>query len=214
MEQGLEVEQPEEEAPDTGNGGRSGRQRKQRRGGNGRGDAVRLSTRETLRRVVRQRERHTCREHPQRPRQTTGDGRMPERTSARGELPRSASAGGGGVPQGTRRVVDGRRGDDETRSTRKGERPQPRCPQPGEPHGRLQGATNLQSDARRKPPKPGGTARAERVRALAGSSRREANQHGSAQCSSHEMHRDGTCGSPGVDAHRECRRRGDLWTTP
>jgi len=42
----------------------------------------------------------------------------------------------------------------------------------GEPHDRLQGATNLQAVARSKPSKPGGTARAERARNLAGPSRR------------------------------------------
>jgi len=42
----------------------------------------------------------------------------------------------------------------------------------GEPHDRLQGATNLQTVARSKPSEPGGTARAERVRCLAGPSRR------------------------------------------
>lgn len=42
----------------------------------------------------------------------------------------------------------------------------------GEPHDRLQGATNLQAVARSKPSEPGGTARAERVRCLAGPSRR------------------------------------------
>jgi len=43
----------------------------------------------------------------------------------------------------------------------------------GEPHGWLQGAKNLRSLQRRKPPKPGGTARAERVRRVASSSRRK-----------------------------------------
>jgi hypothetical protein len=42
----------------------------------------------------------------------------------------------------------------------------------GEPHGRLQGATNLQGNARSKPSKPGGTARAEHARGLAASRRR------------------------------------------
>jgi hypothetical protein len=37
----------------------------------------------------------------------------------------------------------------------------------GEPHDRFQGATNLKSARWRKPPQPGGTARAERVRSLA-----------------------------------------------
>lgn len=43
----------------------------------------------------------------------------------------------------------------------------------GEPHGWQQGATNLQSLQRRKPPKPGRTARAERVRRVASSGRRK-----------------------------------------
>jgi hypothetical protein len=42
----------------------------------------------------------------------------------------------------------------------------------GEPHGRMQGATNLQGVERSKPPKSGRTARAERVRSLATSGRR------------------------------------------
>jgi len=42
-----------------------------------------------------------------------------------------------------------------------------------EPHDRLQGATNLQGDARSKPLKPGGTARAERMLSVAAWHRRE-----------------------------------------
>jgi hypothetical protein len=42
----------------------------------------------------------------------------------------------------------------------------------GEPQYRLQDATSLRVDARRKPSKPGGTARAERVQTVAGLSRR------------------------------------------
>jgi hypothetical protein len=42
----------------------------------------------------------------------------------------------------------------------------------GEPHDRLQDATNLQAVAQSKPSKPGGTARAERAQTLAGPSRR------------------------------------------
>jgi len=42
----------------------------------------------------------------------------------------------------------------------------------GEPHGRMQGATNLQGDAWSKPPKSGRTARAEHVRSLATPGRR------------------------------------------
>jgi hypothetical protein len=42
----------------------------------------------------------------------------------------------------------------------------------GEPHDRLQDATSLQAVARSKPSEPGGTARAERARNLAGPSRR------------------------------------------
>jgi len=43
-----------------------------------------------------------------------------------------------------------------------------RLPKRGEPQVRLQDATSLQVDARRKPSKPGGTARAERVQTVAG----------------------------------------------
>jgi hypothetical protein len=43
----------------------------------------------------------------------------------------------------------------------------------GEPHGRLQGATDLQGTARRKPSKLGGTARTERTRELAAPGRRQ-----------------------------------------
>ena len=46
-------------------------------------------------------------------------------------------------------------------------------PRRGEPHGRLQGATDLQGMARSKPSKPGGTARTERVRDLASPGRRQ-----------------------------------------
>jgi hypothetical protein len=45
-------------------------------------------------------------------------------------------------------------------------------PKLGEPHGRLQDATSLRIDARRKPSKPGGTAGAERFQAVAGLKRR------------------------------------------
>jgi hypothetical protein len=45
-------------------------------------------------------------------------------------------------------------------------------PKRGEPQVRLQDATSLQVDARSKPSKPGGTARAERVQAVAGLGRR------------------------------------------
>jgi len=42
----------------------------------------------------------------------------------------------------------------------------------GEPQYRLQDATSLRVDARRKPSKPGGTARAERAQTVAGLGRR------------------------------------------
>jgi hypothetical protein len=45
-------------------------------------------------------------------------------------------------------------------------------PQPGEPHDRFQGATNLKSARWSKPSQPGGTARAERVREVATPDRR------------------------------------------
>jgi len=61
----------------------------------------------------------------------------------------------------------------------------------GEPHGRLQGAINLQGAMRMKPSKPGGTARAEHVRA--GQARTQL-----------------VSASSVVDAAYLCRRRGDL----
>jgi hypothetical protein len=45
-------------------------------------------------------------------------------------------------------------------------------PQPGEPHDRFQGATNLKSARWSKPSQPGGTARAERARRVAAPGRR------------------------------------------
>ena len=45
-------------------------------------------------------------------------------------------------------------------------------PQLGEPHDRFQGATNLKGTRWSKPPQPGGTARAERVREVATPGRR------------------------------------------
>jgi len=54
-----------------------------------------------------------------------------------------------------------------------GARPSPESPKRGEPHGRFQGATNLESAGRSKPSKPGGTARAERTRRVASPGRRQ-----------------------------------------
>ena len=69
-----------------------------------------------------------------------------------------------------------------------------------EPHGRMQGAINLQGSVRSKPSESGGTTRTEGVRRQAASGRRQ-------QVLS---------GAGGWErTHRaEKRRRGDIWTTP
>ena len=77
-----------------------------------------------------------------------------------------------------------------------------RCrPRPGakplEPHGRVQGATNLRGRIRSKPSEPGGTAKAEGVGHLAVSGR-------SGRSSGTES---------GTGRMRRQRRRGDLWKT-
>jgi hypothetical protein len=53
-----------------------------------------------------------------------------------------------------------------------GTRPRPERLKRGEPHDRFQGATDLRCAGWSKPPKPGGTARAERVRRVAAPDRR------------------------------------------
>jgi hypothetical protein len=89
---------------------------------------------------------------------------MPRPTSARGRSPAPGSPGAARdfEPAATHRRVRGRAQRYRLGATAE-ELPTSRCPKPGEPHGRLQGATDLQRAARSKPSKSGGTTRTERA---------------------------------------------------
>jgi len=170
----------------------------ERRGGTKRGDAWRLPARGRLRRVLRQRggrlaqamfspprplaARSPCCRAPGRVwgYRSVGSGRSSE--GARWSIHQEAALVASGwveVPRGAASMArhhhswgcrlpagSGKRGGQgqQVRSLLK----------PGEPHGRLQGATNLRSRAWSKPSKPGGTARAEGAGEMALFSRRTA----------------------------------------
>ena len=126
-------------------------------------DAAQLLTREKLRRVERHWERsqrireRASRRQPAEPFGAERVARQGRCTQARRKPPRSA----------TRQRSDTTATPPFRRTERSGSPHASKDRKHGEPHDRQQGAIDLQSARWSKPPKPGGTARAERVRDVA-----------------------------------------------